>query len=496
MKKLLFILLLISCQVKEPVQTAEPLSYSTPEAEGISSKAILNFIESAEQEQPNALHSFILVRHGKIIAEGWWSPYNPESPHQLYSLSKSFTSTAIGLAVDEDIISLDDPVISFFPDKIPENPSENLKSMRVRDLLKMNTGHEVDASGRMRDPDKGWVAGFLSLPVERKPGTIFVYNSGATYMLSAIIQEVTGKKLVEYLQPKLFDPLDIKPPLWQSDPDGINIGGWGLFLTTNDIAKFGQLYLQKGKWNGQQIVPESWVEQATSYQSSNGSNPESDWEQGYCFQFWRCRHNAYRGDGAFGQYCIVMPDQDAVLAITSGSSDMQGILKLVWNNILDGMNAEALPADESSLSALQDKLSKLAIATVEGDESSAIASEVSGKTYKIEPNEQNIEEILFNFEGKENVVTLTIGGSDQEMPVGYQTMLKGTMNLSGLGNLAVASSGAWTSENTYRATMINYESPHAITFTFNFKGDDLLIDTEYNVMFGPAKRPQMKGKIE
>ena len=315
-------------------------------------------------------------------------------------------------------------------------------------------------------------------------------------MLSAIIQQVTGKKLVEYLQPKLFDPLDIKPPQWQSDLDGINVGGTGLFVTTMDIAKFGQLYLQKGNWKGQQILPEAWVEEATSLQTSNGSNPESDWDQGYGYQFWRSRNNVYRGDGAFGQYCIVMPEQDAVLAITSGSSDMQGILNLVWNNILAGMYPDALPANQEALSALNDKLKDLAISTVEGQENAELGNEISGKTYKIEENQQQIDEISFNLNGNEKVITLTIEGNDQEIPIGYHTMLKGQMNIARLGNVAVASSGAWTSENTYRATMYNYESPHAITFDFTFDKDKLFIDTKYNVTFGGSNQPQMKGTLE
>ncbi|MCK5468274.1 MAG: serine hydrolase, partial [Cyclobacteriaceae bacterium] len=157
MKKLFFVFLVFACNVKEPVQTNEILGYSTPEAEGVSSKAIINFIEAAEKEQPDALHSLMVVRHGKIIAEGWWNPYNAETPHQLYSLSKSFVSTAIGLAIEENLLSIDDQVISFFPDKTPENPGNNLKSMRIRDLLTMNTGHEQNTSGRIQEHEDGWV---------------------------------------------------------------------------------------------------------------------------------------------------------------------------------------------------------------------------------------------------------------------------------------------------------------------------------------------------
>lgn len=496
MKKLFFVFLVFACNVKEPVQTNAFLSQSTPEAEGVSSKAILNFIDAAEKEQPDALHSMMIVRHGKIITEGWWNPYNAESPHLLYSLSKSFTSTAIGLAIQESLISIDDPVISFFPEKTPENLSDNLKSMRIRDLITMNTGHRHDTFRRIRNHKDGWVAGFLSLEVEHKPGTIFIYNTGATYMLSAIIQKVTDQTLVEYLQPRLFDPLEIQIPYSQSDPDGINLGGTGLYVTTLDIAKLGQLYLQKGNWKGTQILTEAWVNTATSLQTSNGSNPESDWDQGYGYQFWRCRHNLYRGDGAFGQYCIVMPEQDAVVAITSGSNDMQGIMNLVWDHLLPAMKADALPSDEAALNSLNERLKTLALATVSGEATSSLSNEITGKKFIIESNNLGVDAIAFDLNENEKFLTVWNGDERQKIPIGFNTMLKGEMSFPGQDDWATASSGAWTSDENYRIKIYNYKSPHALTFDFTFNEDKLTWDSEFNVTFGPKNLPQMTGKME
>ena len=187
--------------------------------------------------------------------------------------------------------------------------------MRLSDLLRMSTGHQTEPP---RKPTEPWAKTFLAQPVPFKPGTHFLYNTSATYMLSAAVQKATGQTVLDYLKPRLFDPLGIENPTWEASPQGISAGGYGLSIRTEDIAKFGQLYLQKGKWEGKQLVPEAWVEAATARQTSNGSNPKSDWDQGYGYQFWRCRHGAYRGDGAFGQYCIVLPEQDAVIAITAG----------------------------------------------------------------------------------------------------------------------------------------------------------------------------------
>src|SRR4051794_1553355 len=192
------------------------LPYATPESQGVASSAILAFVEAAEREI-DALHSFMLLRHGHVLAEGWWAPYEAERPHMLFSLSKSFTSSAIGLAVAEGRLSVDDRVLSFFPDDAPAEPGENLAAMRVHDLLSMSTGHAVDTTPFMRqDPGSNWAKAFLARPVEHTPGTHFVYNSGATYMLSAIIQQLTGMTLLEYLRPRLLTPLGIEQATWET----------------------------------------------------------------------------------------------------------------------------------------------------------------------------------------------------------------------------------------------------------------------------------------
>jgi hypothetical protein len=313
-------------------------------------------------------------------------------------------------------------------------------------------------------------------------------------MLSAIIQKVARETLLEYLKPRLFEPLGIEDPTWESDPDGINTGGWGLSLKTGDISKLGQLYLQKGHWNGKQLVSEDWVEEATSFQTSNGSDPDSDWEQGYGYQFWRCRHNCYRGDGAFGQFCIVMPDQDAVLAITSGSSDMQAILNIVWDHLLPGMEKNALPPDDEGLKSLHEKLLGLAISTVEGEENSTNAQGISGRTYIIEPNKMGIKSISFDFDSSPDVITLMIEELEQSFRVGYQTMEMGSLHSSRMLSKDIAVSGAWESPERYHIKIIYYETPHSFDFTFQFKEDKLIWDTDMNVSLGPSEMEQLKGK--
>lgn len=344
--------------IPSPAEAAgKALPRSTPEAQGVSSAVIREYVEAAHRQVTN-MHSFMLVRHGKVVAEAWWKPEASDKPHVLHSLSKSFTSTAVGLAVAEGKLSIDDPVLKFFPDDAPAEPSDHLKAMTVRDLLTMSCGHEVEAKFTTNEP---WARTFLAHPVPFKPGTHFQYNTPGSYMLSAIVQKVTGQTVLEYLKPRLFEPLGIENPEWESSPQGVTFGGWGLKIRTEDIAKFGQLYLQKGKWRGKQLVPESWVQQATTRQVSNGSDPTRDWTQGYGFQFWRCRHNAFRGDGKDGQFCIVIPEEDAVVAITALTGDMQAELNVVWDKLLPAFHDKRLRADKAEQIKLKETLSNLAV---------------------------------------------------------------------------------------------------------------------------------------
>lgn len=336
----------------------QPLPRSTPEAQGVSSAGIRAFLEAADQKV-DTMHSFMLLRHGQVLAEAWWAPETAATPHVLHSLSKSFTSTAVGLAIAEGKLSLDDLVTKFFPEQVPEKPSAQLAALRVRDLLTMTSGQTKEAQFTAEVP---WVTAFLAQEVTFKPGTHFLYNTPGTHMLSAIIRQVTGQTVRDYLQPRLFTPLGIMDPEWGSSPQGNTFGGWGLHLCTEDIAKFGQVYLQKGSWQGAQLVPAEWVAQATAKQVSNGSDPTKDWDQGYGFQFWRCRHHAYRGDGANGQFCIVLPDQDAVIAITAETHDMQGELNLVWDHLLPAFQAAALPANPAEATRLADCIATLKVA--------------------------------------------------------------------------------------------------------------------------------------
>jgi len=473
---------------------AAALDTATPETQGVSSRTILEWLDTVERDI-DALHSFVFVRHGKIIAEGWWTPYEKEHPQMLYSLSKTFTSTAVGIAVDEGRLSLDDKVVSFFPDKLPAQPGDNLLRMRVRDLLCMGSGNHSDTLPAMRNnPSNDWVRIFLAQPVEHEPGTHFCYNTGATFMLSAILQKTTGQDLMDYLTPRLFKPLGIRGATWETNAQGIKMGGYGLKVRTRDIAALGQLYLQKGAWNGKQLLSEKWVGLATSKQISNGDKPDSDWTQGYGFQIWRCRHNAFRGDGAFGQYCIVMPDQDAVLAITGGLGDMQKVLNTVWAQILPAMQPVPQAPDKQAWKQLAARLSSLSLRPVQGERTSPVASDVLNKTYMFGDNEKGLQSLSMKQRRNGDVcVTLNNVHGKQTVDCGFGKWSKGEIVFekelvqalgATNGRQVIGASGAWTASDVYTAHVYFYETPYRLTMAFRFKDGRLNLDLEYNVSFG------------
>lgn len=290
------------------------------------------------------IQSVMIAQHGKVIYEKWMNGGYADTAHVMHSVSKSFCATAVGMLVDDGKLKVSDKVVDFFPDQLPADVSDNLKAMTVRDLLTMNCGHETEPSVRRNGDSTDWVSAFLEHPVTKEPGTWYCYNSIGTYMLSAIVQKITCQKVVDFLTPRLFEPLHIDKPRWDESPQGINCGGWGLFIKTEDMLKFGQLFLQQGQWEGKQLLSREWVAEASACQVPSvpaGTRPDEveakglttdncAWLLGYGYQMWRCPDNAYRADGARGQYIIVMPDQDAVIAITADSPDLQAELSSIY----------------------------------------------------------------------------------------------------------------------------------------------------------------------
>ena len=462
------------------------LPRSTPRAEGVDPAAVRRLVEGLDRLED--VHSVLVLRHGHVITEGWWHPHTADRPHTMFSVSKSFTSTAVGIAVHEGLLALDDKVLDLLPDDAPAEPSDLLRAMRVRDLLTMTTGHSASTmEGIDRTislPGAGWARAILAQPVEHEPGTHFVYNTGATYLLSAILHRLTGERLLDYLTPRLLAPLGITHAAWEQDPDGIDTGGFGLSITTEEMAAFGQLYLQGGVWEGKQLVPAQWVADATARQVPNGPHAWPEWRQGYGYQFWQCRHGAYRADGAFGQYVLVWPEKDLVITMTSGLADLQSVLDVVWDALLPddvwtGPDPAGVPTPDDTAVPFE-----LTLRTPVGASSTPIEESLRGVVYELEPNPRDVSALTLGRDtyGRTEVA-FTIGGLDHFVRFGHEGWSPGTCSLLG-APADVATAAAWTDQSTFRGRMVFLGTPFEWRLELRFSGEEVAVLIDRNVSFG------------
>lgn len=350
------------------------LARLAPAAAGLSSRSVLDLLDDVE-DSGLELHSLMVLRSGSVVTEGWWTPYRPELPHLLYSLSKSFVSAAIGLLIADGVASLDERLVDVLARWVPEDAPDEVGRMTVRHALTMSTGHTIDPIFPMlgwaaEHHGQDWLEGFLGLRPGAEPGSLFTYDQLATYVLSRIVTERTGRRVVDFLEDRLLGPLGIEGAMWLTDRLGNDWGFSGLHVRTEDVARFGEMIRCGGRWNDRQVLPADWVAEATRLQVRNDTarrapgDPEAnpDWLSGYGYQFWMCRHG-FRGDGAHGQFCVVWPDEEMVIATTAAVEDMQGLLDRFEAHLVPGL-ARATPEDDDRLAA---RMSALVLPTVVDD---------------------------------------------------------------------------------------------------------------------------------
>ena len=406
----------------------------------------------------------MLVRHGHVVAEGWWRPYSAERPHLLYSLSKSFTSTAAAFAAAEGLLDLDDTVVSHFPEFEADITDAGSRSMRIRHVAAMASGHEQETLTRALALDSHEpVRGFLLIPPDRPPGTVFAYNQPCTYSLASIIQRNAGMALTSYLRPRLFDPLGISEVGWHTFPPGRQQGFTGLHARTEDVAKLGQLYLQRGRWDGSQLISEEWVAEATSRQIDNPNQSNPDWRQGYGFQFWMSRHG-YRGDGAFGQFCVVLPEQDAVVVTTASTADMQAVLDLMWAHLLPALGESAPEA--SAQDQLSSRLGGLELPAFQAEGEPAEREAWLREPFRVlsaadDPQARvALTSIALQDTGTGWQVTLAEVENALSFAVGTHGWAVSTPADAFGKVIPVAAAGGWCDQKTLRLEVIFLETPH------------------------------------
>jgi CubicO group peptidase (beta-lactamase class C family) len=459
------------------------LPRSRPADQGVDPAAILRFLDALDERPDIEMHSLMVLRHGQVVAEGWWAPYSAGRPHLLYSLSKSFTSTAAAFAQAEGLLELDDTVVSHFGEFAADVTDPRSRSMKVRHIASMAAGHNREILGEAleRDPEEP-VRGFLLIPPDRDPGTVFAYSQPCTYTLASIIQRNAGMSLTRYLRPRLFDPLGIGHVGWHTFPPGREQGFSGLHARTEDIAKLGLLYLQQGRWEGAQLIPPEWVAEATSEQISSAGEPSSDWGQGYGYQFWMSRHG-YRGDGAFGQFCVILPEQDAVIVTTAYTLDMQAVLDAMWTHLLPGLGTTA-PGTAAAHDQLSARLARLELpacpgATAPADRGSwtgtfTVAASTAGPqaqphlfSLEVQPFLTSIEvaplagDWQLSLIEPDNALTFPVGTGG--WTVSEHADRRGE-------TIPVAASGGWLDGETLRVEVIFLETPHRMDITCSLPG--------------------------
>jgi len=476
--------------------------YVTPESVGIPSEAIEKLLDKLESGFTEP-HGLMIMRHGKICAKGWWAPYAPGIRHGLQSHSKTYAATAVGIAYTEGLLKLEDRIIDIFKEEAPENPSENLQKLTVRDVLCMGCGMDT-----MPFPSMDWIKEFLATPVNHVPGTTYMYNSTGSTLLGAIVRKLTGLGLHEYLTPRLYEKIgiDYDNHRWIYMPDGMEVGGGGLYATTEDNLRLMKLYADGGVWEGERILSEDYVKKAITLQNESATEEANnalakDNFLGYGFQLWMCKpKGVYRADGAMGQFTIVVPDKDMIIAITenaSGSHWAQTTLDTMWE-FLDEISCEdSIPEKETSSDKLSRRMTMLALPAVEYSPFSEYRTKIDGAVYQVNEDSflldnsvvatalfmggiklpEGIKKFLFNFEKEGCTFDYLQGGENKSVAVG----IDGTYRYNKFGNGAASIaliSGAWTKEHVFELTIRWVETCNQQKLNFTFHGESVTVEEE------------------
>lgn len=458
------------------------------------------------------LHSLLVHWRGWTMMDLWQWPHEPALKHKLHSATKSFTGTAVGFAEAEGLLDLETPVAEFFAARVPGQPGENFGRMRVRDLLTMRTGHARGLSGattRLRTT--GWVGEFLDEPVVEPPGRNFRYSSTTSHVLSAIVQQVAGMPVDEYLRPRLFEPLGITDFDWERDPDGVSSGGNGLSMRPRDLLSFGVLYLQNGMWRGRRVLPAGWVQKASALHvpravsgTWNGNElvappPGAEADEGYGYQFWTTEDGIYNASGIFGQECMIFPEQGGVVVVTGAMGDgtyhdLPGMLRDTFRTAFD-MRGDA--AETESLDRR--------IAQAREPERLRPSSVRTGfrRSYAFEANEQGVRALDVAVTDSVVVVTIEDERGTHTVEHGVEVWVRQRTGVSvwrlhhsyqDPSALIVAAAQWLVSPDVLELTWHFLESPFIDNLSLRFEGDEVVLEHRVNVNSGPVSLPPARGR--
>jgi CubicO group peptidase (beta-lactamase class C family) len=452
----------------------------SPESVGIPSQAILNFLQRIDAERI-AMHGFLLVRHNQIAAEGYWVPWSAERKHRMYSISKSFVALAVGLLIDEGRLTLHDQVATYFPDKVPATLHPWLAEATVRDLLIMATPHSTTSYTRT-DPD--WVWTFFNKAPSHPPGTIFAYDTAATVVLNAIVEQLAGQPFLDYMRPRFLDRIGFSADAWcVRRPEGGSWGGSGVICTLRDMAKVALVCMNGGLWGAERVLPADYVRAATAKQIDNsiGGN------DGYGYQIWCEKANGFSFRGMGSQFAICFPEQDflfACIADTQGAPAGSAIPAVMWEELFPHLSDVPLPEDKAAQAALAAKIEQLAVLPLPGNADTPVSATVNGAWYGLEENPMGITRMRLSFDGDQGAWEYTNGQGDNVLRFGIGQVLAGKFPqrnyfgeqigvVPGLEYDCLASA-AWIDEQTFNlevAITDNYLG--GLRISFAFKGEEI-----------------------
>ena len=462
----------------------------SPKALGVSAKVVKAFLEDG-LEKGYEFHSLMVIRHGKVAVEWYNKPYNKDTPQAVYSVSKSFTSTAIGFAISEGLITLDTKLLDIFPDCPPKKADERFEKLTVRNLLRMSSGKQPSF---LSDKSKiDWIKDYINSPWVFEPGEKFLYINENIFMLSAIINRVTGMSMREYLKPRLFEPLGIDVPFWETDRNGIEAGGWGLYLKTEDIAKLTLCYQQKGRFNDVQVIPEDWVVEATKKQIDNAQNrPGTDASFGYGYCFWKnsIDEDSFRADGMFSQFGVGIPKYDATVVLTSAITDETACLEHLFNyfprafeetddedEIIENTSIEPLfpsahPEMENIIRDRYIKFRKKIVLNLTGFQLSVLPMAV---TYMLTDKPGNIDMVKFDFDEKECKMKWTEGLETNTIVLGLDGRYRYSKITLGNIDFTVCSNAIWLDDESLLVSIRPLQTVAKRNLIFEFHPKDKVI---------------------
>lgn len=480
----------------EQPRTGSTLARVTPREAGISSNAVLALLDDARTRQLD-LHDLLIYRRGALGVELYKWPYRAEQPRIMHSVAKSFTSAAIGLALEEGALHLDDKVISFFPSELPAVVDDKLAGMTVKDLLTMRTGHAAETSGaRWRGLKTSWTAEFFKIPLAHPPGAQYVYTSAASYMLSAILTRATGETLHDYLRRRIFEPLGIEGEHWDLAPEGINPGGNGLTCKPEDLLKFGVLHLYRGMWEGKRILPADWIESATRRRGADG----------YGYHWVTETQGEFFAMGLFGQLIGVFPGYDAVIVINSAIQHTEAcsrVLVPLLQRHLAALFLETGIDETGGDRALSAAVAELATPDPLASGATPRPGLLGTRRYSLSPNHLRFRELTIQV--TEDACTLQLRSERGEYAIrsGIGHWIEGKTRLPGarlhhgydLEGTPVMAGARWKSDNTLEMDWIFIASVFRDRVVVQFDDDRVTLLRSVNVNSGVRAWPLLEGVL-